>query len=155
MSQHDIKVSKKQIANAILMPEIIKMINEGHTITLPLRGYSMRPFLEDGRDKVLLTAVNSIKKGDAVLAEVSEGHYVLHRIIAINGDNITLRGDGNIANEHCKRDDIKAFAAGFYRKGRATADSTSGRKWRIYSYIWTKLYPIRRYLLFIYRHLFV
>ena len=46
---------EKQIPNKILMPEIVKMLNEGHTVTLRLKGYSMRPFLEDERDKALLT----------------------------------------------------------------------------------------------------
>jgi len=143
------------MANAVLLPEVITMIDEGHTVTLPLRGVSMRPFLEDGRDKALLTKPEPFGVGDAMLAEISPGRYVLHRVIGIDGDEITLRGDGNIANEHCKRKDVKAKAVGFYRKGRNTLDSTTGRKWRTYSWIWTRLYPIRRYLLFIYRHLFV
>lgn len=43
-----------QIPNAILIPEIIRLLDEGHTVTLRLRGYSMRPFLEDDRDVALL-----------------------------------------------------------------------------------------------------
>lgn len=152
MPQDNIKMNRIQMANAILLPEVIGMINEGHTVTLPLRGYSMRPFLEDGRDKAVLAEVKELHKGDAVLAEIAPGHYVLHRIVGIKGDMITLRGDGNIATEHCRRDSVKAIATGFYRKGRTTADSTDGRKWRIYSWVWTHLYPIRRYLLFIYKH---
>lgn len=143
------------MANAVLLPEVVAMLNEGHTVTLPLRGYSMRPFLEDSRDKALLKRAESVKVGDAVLAEIQPGHYVLHRIIAISGDKVTLRGDGNLANEYCTVGDIRAKAVGFYRKGRTALDRTDGRKWLAYSWLWTRLYPIRRYLLFIYRHLFV
>ena len=48
---HSIKTVEIQFANAQLLPEIVKLLEEGHTVTLLLRGYSMRPFLEDNRDK--------------------------------------------------------------------------------------------------------
>lgn len=153
MSQNDIKIEEKRISNAELIPLVISMIDEGHTVTLSLRGYSMRPFLEDGRDKALLTKPVNPKVGDPVLAEVSPRHYVLHRIISIKGDNVVLRGDGNLGVEKCKLKDIKAAVIGFYRKGRDVLDRTDGRKWKVYSAIWTNLYPIRRYLLAIYRRI--
>jgi hypothetical protein len=43
---------------------------------------------------------------------------------------------------------VKATAIGFFRKGRDKADMTDSRKWRVYSWWWTRLFPIRRYLLF-------
>ena len=137
-----------QMANAVLLPEVVRLLEEGHTVTLPLRGYSMRPFLEDGRDKALLRKPESINVGDAVLAEIAPRHYVLHRIVSIEGDRVTLRGDGNLGVEHCRLGDVKATAVGFYRKGREQLDRTDGRKWRIYSWVWTRLLPLRRYLLF-------
>ena len=63
----------------------------------------MRPFLENDRDKALLVKPSSIKVGDPVLAEVNPLHFVLHRIDSIEGDNVTLRGDGNLGVEHCKK----------------------------------------------------
>lgn len=140
----------KQMPNAEFLPFVVEQLHAvaGKTVTLPLRGRSMRPFLEDGRDKALLIADSDYKVGDAVLAEISKGHFVLHRIIRIEGDRVTLRGDGNLNIEQCHLADVKAKAIGFYRKGRNTLDSTSGAKWRTYSWIWTRLYPIRRYLLF-------
>lgn len=151
MTQPTDNVRKKEFANEILIPEIISIIESGHTVTLGLRGFSMRPFLEDRRDKALLRKPEAIAVGDVVLAETAPKRYVLHRITGIDGDNITLRGDGNIGVEHCKRKDIHGFAEGFYRKGRTTLESTAGRKWRAYSFVWTRLFPIRRYLLFAYR----
>jgi hypothetical protein len=75
---------------------------------------------------------------------------VLHRIVAIDSEgNVTMRGDGNLNAEHCHLRDIRAKATAFFRKGREKPDKTSGRKWRIYSWWWTRLLPIRRYLLFI------
>ena len=138
----------RQMANEIFLPQVVALLHEGHTATLPLRGRSMRPFLEDGRDKALLKLADAPQVGDAVLAEISKGHFVLHRIISIEGDHVTLRGDGNLSDEHCRLCDVRAKAIGFYRKGRTRLDSTDGPKWRIYSWWWTRLYPIRRYLLF-------
>lgn len=143
------------LANEVFIPEIVKMLEEGHTVTLRLRGYSMRPFLEDNRDKALLALATDPKVGDAVLAEVAPRRYVLHRIIGIVGQHVTLRGDGNTFEEHCQLSDVKGTVVGFYRKGRTKIDLTTGRKWKAYSYLWTRLYPIRRYLLFIHRHLFI
>ena len=72
----------------------------------------------------------------------------MHRIIKIDGNHVVLRGDGNMNVEHCEKKDVKALALGFYRKNRTKLDSTKGMKWRVYSWIWVRLYPIRRYLLF-------
>jgi hypothetical protein len=153
MQQDHIEIKEVQFANAILLPEIVKMLDEGHTVTLRLRGYSMRPFLEDNRDKALLTKAIDPKVGDPVLAEVGPKHFVLHRIVKIEGDAVTLRGDGNLGDEHCRLQDVKGAVIGFYRKGRTTLDRTDGRKWRTYSYIWMHLYPIRRWLLAFYRRI--
>lgn len=153
--QNKLKTEEKQFANSLLLPEIVKMLNEGHSVTLLLRGYSMRPFLEDGRDKALLTSAHDVKVGDAVLAEISPKHFVLHRIIRLEGNNVTLRGDGNLGIETCKLEDIKASVIGFYRKGSKKIDRTDGKKWRIYSAIWTRLFPFRRYLLAAYRRIWM
>lgn len=142
----DVKILK--MPNEVLLPFVVDRLKEGHTATLPLRGRSMRPFLEDNRDKALLKDESHPKVGDAVLAEITPGHFVLHRIVGIDGDQVTLRGDGNLTEEHCTLADIRAKAIGFYRKGRNKPDSTDGCKWRVYSWWWTRLYPIRRYLLF-------
>lgn len=154
-NENKLKITEVQFANALLLPEIIKLLEEGHSVTLQLRGFSMRPFLEDKRDKALLTKAKDIKVGDAVLAENMPKHYVLHRIIKIENGIVTLRGDGNLGVETCRIEDVKASVIGFYRKGRKTLDKTTGRKWRVYSAIWTRLFPIRRYLLAAYRRIWI
>lgn len=155
MQQNDIEITEIQFQNALILPEIVKMMEEGHTVTLRLRGFSMRPFLEDNRDKALMTKAVSPRVGDAVLAEVAPKFFVLHRIIKIDGDDVTLRGDGNLGVEKCKLKDVKGFVIGFYRKGRTKIDKTNGLKWRVYSYFWTRLFPIRRYLLAFYRRIWL
>ena len=90
-----------------------------------------------------------------MLAEVSKGVFVLHRIVKIKGDDVTLRGDGNLGVERCKKSDVKGFVIGFYRKGRTTIDKTNHPKWLIYSFVWTSLLPLRRYLLAFYRRIWL
>ncbi len=137
--------------NDVFIPFVLEELRQapGKTAVINLRGNSMRPFLKNERDKAILSlATDDCHKGDAVLAEVTPKHYVLHRIVGIDGNNITLRGDGNLGNEYCQTKDIRAKAVGFLRKGNSKPDLTTGIKWRSYSWMWTRLYPIRRYLLF-------
>lgn len=155
MSRLYSEIKEIQFENARFLPEVIKLLNEGHTVTLKLKGFSMRPFLENNRDKALLTKPINIQKGDVVLAEIQPGCYVLHRIIRIKDGIVTLRGDGNINSESCPLSGVKAFALGFYRKDRTRLDKTNGIKWRIYSFIWLNLYPVRRYLLGAYRKIWL
>ena len=152
---HQPAAKELQIENRKFLPEVIKLLNEGHTVTLLLKGFSMRPFLEDNRDKALLAKAKDIQVGDAVLAETAPKHYVLHRIIKIQGETVTLRGDGNLATEVCHVNDVHGYVIGFYRKGRTKLDKTNGIKWRTYSHIWMALYPIRRYLLAAYRRIWI
>ncbi len=147
MPKDYITIKELRIANSELIPKVIELLNEGHTVTLPLKGRSMRPFLQDGRDKALLTKAKNIKRGDAVLAEIDNTRYVLHRIFKIDGDAVTLLGDGNLLPEHCTVKDVKGFVIGFYRKGSEKIDKTNGIKWTSYSFVWMLLLPIRRYLL--------
>lgn len=151
MPENDSQRREIKVKNAVLFPQIIALLEEGHTVNLKLRGYSMRPFLEDKRDTAVMKKATEVVLGEPVLAELTAGTYVLHRIVGIDGDRITLLGDGNLTVEHCRKCDIKAQVIGFYRKGRQALDATDGRKWRTYSWIWMHLRPIRRYLLGIYR----
>ncbi len=150
------KAQQIQFENSKLFPVIIEELQKGHTVKLNLRGISMRPFLEDRRDQALLTKLNDPKVGDPVLAEVGPGHYVLHRIIKMEGENVTLMGDGNLRPEYCTKADLRASVIGFYRKGRQTIDRTDGWKWRIYSWIWMRITPpIRRWPLAFHRRIWL
>ena len=151
MPTSNFKKQEVQLNNAELFPKLIALLEAGHTVTLTLTGFSMRPFLEDRRDIAELRHAKNPKVGEPVLAIVGDNHYVLHRLIKIEGDNVTLLGDGNLSTEHCKLSDIKAQVVGFYRKGRKTPDTIDGWKWKCYSIIWMALRPVRRYILYIYR----
>jgi len=139
---------------AELMTTVVGLIGEGHTVWLPLRGWSMRPFLEHERDQALLSQPANITIGDIVLAEVSKNRYVLHRLVRMDGEEVTLLGDGNLKPEHCQLSDIRAKAIGFRRKGREKVDRPEEMKWRLYAAYWMRQpLIVRRCLLAAYRRI--
>lgn len=140
-----------ELSNSEFLPLAISYLETKESVKIPLKGYSMRPFLESERDYALLGKPHAPIVGEPVLVLLPDQRWVLHRIVKVEGENLTLLGDGNFLPEYCKVSDIKASIIGFYRKGRNTLDRVDGKKWKIYSFFWTRLYPIRRYLLFIYR----
>lgn len=141
-----------QLPNSIIIPEVASIVNTGKTVTLPLRGVSMRPYLEDMRDKALLKKVpEELNVGDVILAEISPKRYALHRIVKIHGDDIVMYGDGNFSPEYIKRNDVLAIAVGFYRKGSNKLDGVDKWSYKIYWKIWIFLRPARRILLILWR----
>ncbi len=151
MLQSDKKKREVTVDNAELFPFLVSLMEKGHTVTLKLKGVSMRPFLEDERDVALMRLATEVVAGEPVLAEVGKGHFVLHRVIRLEGDAVTLLGDGNLVEEHCSVGDVKAQVVGFYRKGSKKLDRIDGWKWRAYSFVWMRLRPVRRWLLALYR----
>ena len=144
------------LPNALFIPEIKRAIDEGHTTTFRVRGYSLRLFLEDRRDKVVLAPCKEVKVGDVVLAEIQKDKYVLHRVIQKEGEHLTLMGDGNVyGTETCNTFNVIGIAIGFLRKGRDVMATTDGKKWKIYSFFWLRLKPIRRYILAFYRRIWI
>lgn len=136
-----------QLPNEIFIPEIARLVSEGRQVQFTPTGVSMRPFIEGGVDSVTLVRPVSLQVGDIVLAEVMPQHYVLHRIYALQGDAVTLMGDGNLqGNEHCTREHVLAKVVAIRSpKGRGKP-LTKARLWR-------RMLRTRRLWLKIYRHL--
>ena len=134
-----------KVPNDILIPEIAKILNEGHQVLFTPGGVSMRPFIEGGRDAVLLIKADECRVGDILLCRVG-GTYVLHRLIAIEGEHLTLMGDGNLqGTEHCTKADIIGKVLEIRSPKGRLKPSTRG-------WLWRKLLPCRPFLLKVYRH---
>lgn len=141
--------------NTEYLSHVISLINQGKNVTIPLKGFSMNPWIVGGRDTAVLQKVDrtKLKKGDAVLAEIRPGQYVLHRILWIDKKNVQMMGDGNISPDPViDIDCVCALVKGYYRKGRAEIEPMTYIWYQIYSKLWTNIGPFRRYLLAIYRH---
>jgi hypothetical protein len=113
----------------------------------------MNPFIMHLRDQLVLGPWKDeeIRKGTVVLAKTDKG-YVIHRIIRREGNLITLMGDGNIGLT--EQADVKEIIARVYslkRKGRTYG--TDGLIWRLYSWFWMLITPVKRYPLALWRKL--
>lgn len=145
-------MKKINVQNDLLIPEIVRLIKDGTAVTFTPKGSSMLPFIRGGKDSVELKSAEGAKVGDIVLARVGQSAYVIHRIIRIEGDEVTLMGDGNIAGkEYCRREDIMALATKIIRNGKETDCRSFGH--RSAATTWKLFLPARRYLLAIYRRI--
>lgn len=144
------------VSDEVILSEAVRLVNEGVAVTFPVNGRSMLPFIVGGSDSVILEKpTQSPKVGDVVLAEVEGGRHVVHRIVGIDAGRVSLMGDGNLmGREHCRVEQIKAkvsyvvFPSG---KKRSLDSFTS----RFLAKIWLELLPLRRWLLAIYRRVFL
>ena len=134
-----------------IIEDAIRLVKEGVSVMLPVNGDSMMPFIVGGRESVILKAPERIGVGDVVLAWVDGCCYVMHRIIRIDGDQVTLMGDGNLkGTEQCQLNDIKARVTYVVDADGKRHDLYSN--WRMCATrLWWWLRPIRKYLLAIYR----
>ena len=140
---------RRELPNDAWLGEVSQMLREGKPYAIYVKGYSMRPFIEHTRDRVFLEKRDTYNIGDAVLAQIAPGHYVLHRIIEKQGDYLTLQGDGNLKGvELCKEGDVSGVVTQYIRPNRIIPADDPKLVRRIK--LWRKLRPIRRYLLLIY-----
>lgn len=153
MTQQDPQ-TKKSIPNEILLPEVARLIEEGHTVTITVRGNSMNPFLVDRRDRVTLGAFTDadLRPGAAILARDLTGRIVFHRIIRRHGEALTLQGDGNLAQtEETTTARVMGLMTEAIRKDKHYA--ANGKVWLRYSRWWMRLTPLRRWLLAVFRRI--
>ena len=137
------------MTDAVIIREAVKLVEDGVSVTFPVKGRSMIPFIVGGRDSVILQKPGILEPGLVVLAEISPDHFVLHRIIDISPDGmkITLMGDGNVrGTETCTPSTVLARATHVVDpEGRISPLESEDRLRR--ARLWRKLLPIRRYLL--------
>ena len=141
---------------AMMMEEIRGLISEGRTVSLTVKGNSMNPFLVSMRDQMTLGPWKDedIRKGCVALVKDTRGNHIIHRIIKREGDKVILLGDGNIAQtETATMDNIIGIMYSMDRKGKTW--TSEDRLWKLYSWIWMKLTPVRRWPLGLWRRLFL
>ena len=142
-------MKKMILPNDILLGEASDLLAKGVEVILMTKGNSMLPFIRGEKDSVKLRKLDEVSVYDVVLARIGGRRYVLHRVIAIDGDNVTLMGDGNLScTESCTLSDIVGTAVGIVRPSGKCVKINNGKIWRM-------LRPFRRYILAIYRRVFL
>lgn len=131
-------LSKRIIPNDLFFEQVKERLNAGQKVKIPVTGKSMEPFLQNG-DLVVLKRFeeNDLVNGKIVLAYFNNA-YVLHRIVRIKEDAVTLAGDGNIQQvEIITNKDILAVVIDAYRGDKELIINT------LLGQIWYKLRVIR------------
>ena len=148
------KTTKVVLPNAVMLGEVSRMLDEGHSVVIMTKGSSMSPFIRGERDSVELLKLPQVEVGDIVLCQLSPGHYVLHRVRAIKGDKVLLKGDGTLdATERCTLGDVCGTAVAILRPGGRRIDCRTER-FKRRSRRWVSAPRIvRRYALGIYRRI--
>lgn len=139
------------IDNDTFFAEVLSRIAEGKRPRLLPRGASMLPLIRGGKDPITLSGVteDTLQPGRIVLIRIARG-YIAHRIVRVEGDIITLRGDGNpYQREQCLRSEVKAEITEIHR---GKHDIRLGdKRWRHFERFWPTNDTLRRVLLALYR----
>lgn len=123
---------------------VMLQLEKGGRAQLTVTGYSMRPMLRNRKDTVELVPVDGHRKpGDIILYRRENGQYVLHRIIALDGDGYICSGDNQAMREPVKDAQLLAVVDAFTRKGkRYTLDAPA---YRVYTWLCVKCFFLRKY----------
>lgn len=117
------------VPNAVVFQEALAQMAEGRQVTLPFEGRSMEPMLQGGKDEVVLAPVSQpLKRYDVVLYRRGE-QYVLHRIVAVKGDRLLLRGDACVDKEEIAAADAVALMKQI-RHADGSVQPCEGARWR-------------------------
>lgn len=137
-------MEKVVLPNEVLLGEVVRLIGEGREVVMTPKGNSMLPFIRGEVDRIKLVQPDKLCVGDIVLAYFGN-RYILHRIVAINGDEIILMGDGNLKDtEQGNRSDVVGKVVEII-----TPDNRQHKPRK--AWLWRHTLFFRKYLLKIYR----
>lgn len=107
-------------------------------------GVSMRPFLRDRRDTIVVEPLHGRRLRRFEVALYRRGDaYVLHRVVGVGDRSYTMLGDNCLNKELGIPDELViGILAGCYR-GEKRVD-LEGVPYRAYVRLWYAAYPLRR-----------
>lgn len=130
-----------EMNNREMFSVVRDLLLEGSPVRVSVKGQSMLPFFRSG-STVSLRPIREedFRKYNVVLADTGR-NFVIHRIIALDGDMVTLLGDGNIyGTESMTRDKVYGII-------------DCSRTHIFFARIWLWLRPVRRFPLAIIRRI--
>ena len=134
------------VSNDILIPQFASLLQEGKRVEFTPTGVSMRPFIEGGKDTVVLQKQSMVRVGDICLVQLPSSTYVLHRVVRLSANQVTLQGDGNLrGEEHCSLSDVLGTVVSIRSPRGCRKPLTRGWCWR-------RLFRPRWFWLKVYRH---
>ena len=137
-------MEKVVLPNEVLLGEVARLLGEGREVVMTPKGRSMLPFIRGEVDRIKLRQPDKLSVGDIVLAYFGN-RYILHRIVAINGEEFILMGDGNLKDtEQGNRSDVIGKVVEII-----TPDDRQHKPRKVW--LWRHTLFFRKYLLKIYR----
>ena len=129
----------RTIANRDLFAIVRDTLLEGSTVRVSVKGQSMLPFFRSGSTITLRPIKEGdIRKYNVVMADAGNA-FVVHRIIEVGEEFVTLLGDGNyLGTERVTRDKIYGVV-----------DCSALHIF--FAKIWLWMRPVRRFPLAIFR----
>jgi hypothetical protein len=112
---------------------------EGDNVTITVNGQSMLPFFRSGSTVTLRPIRKEDFKKYAVVFADAGNHFVIHRIINIEANKVTLLGDGNI------------YGTESMDKERVYGVIDCSALHIFFAKIWLWMRPVRRFPLAIFR----
>ncbi len=112
---------------------IEETLSSGGKVKILASGNSMDPVIKNGIDTVVIKkAENTVKKNDIVLFRRGNGKLVLHRVTAVDGDTLTLRGDSQWTQECVDKSDVIGILEAVEKDGRVIkSDDGYFKKYKI------------------------
>lgn len=128
--------------NRVLFSTVRDLLLEGESVRITVQGQSMLPFFRSG-STILLRPIceEDFRPLTVVMADAGD-HFVVHRILRVEGDRVTLLGDGNlIGTETMSREKVYGVV-------------DCSRLHRALAWCWVKGRRLRRIPLAIFRRIF-
>lgn len=129
----------------ILIPQLLELLEETDAVPLLISGNSMSPFLVHGRDTVYLSKITTPpQRGDMILYQRTNGHYVLHRVYAA-GETFTMVGDAQtLLEKGIHPEQMLARVSAVCRKGKILCKGSFW--WNFFETIWLRMISLRPFV---------
>lgn len=124
--------------------DLLKLLEEGETVQIMPRGYSMHPLLVPGRDSAILRPVRDedVRRGQVLLFRGKGDLLTLHRVWKVTKKGVYFVGDNQVRIEGpIPREKIYATMCGYVRKGKE--HDTKEFFYTCITGIWLFLRPVR------------
>ena len=136
------KVNVRTMDEQAFLPVCKEVLAVGGSLPLRVTGVSMRPFLKEGRDTVLLMPVEGVlRRGDVVLFTRPGGKLVLHRIVRVQNGTVTVTGDNQVELETVPQEAVLAVVQRVLRGEKTLGPGNF--EWIFFRTVWRRLRPVR------------
>jgi SOS-response transcriptional repressor LexA len=131
-----------------------EFVEYGECFEVRVNGESMLPLLGYGSDTLIIRRVDTHEpiEGRIAMYRPAPNHYITHRVMRTDGNNVYLLGDGRLTYDApIPRDNIVGIVEGVIRQD-GHKESCTSLSWRIRERLWL-MQPliIRRFTLAIIR----